>query len=471
MASNVPKINPQDLSSPAMEPEKVRSLAYGEDNPLADYNQGIETKLNELEDRYNKPNWFNIAAGFAKPQLGGFTASLGSAAEAYGNQIEQQKQLAIPLFKMRAELGANSQILNRERQVNDEIQAWYQDPKHAGQLPPDKQAADWRARAPNATGVKSLDTQVGLQQKTREQAQNAIKMMRERNETPSEELLHAAGVPAPQKATNPSDTEKKPVESSALPLDPRDVKPGEKVNWGFATVSPDAASTPLGSQKIERDEKSAEEELKAISTFGNPTQNHLYRQNIDQLLDFAQKGPKEQEALKKVTNVMGTNNSLLTAISAAAEAGIHGNFGSLQATLGLPVKEFLSNFNDPTERKAAQMLMLALDNANYAQAKMRGMSNTANLPVAEANILASGLFSRDLNYQSLMHGLLHLDNNLNMYKNIYEGHRTLRNQYADQLSPFAPDYQIYKSDWMNNLVNHHTKRAEDISRIYNENLL
>ena len=36
MALNVPKINPQDLSSPAMEPEKVRSLAYGEDNPLAD---------------------------------------------------------------------------------------------------------------------------------------------------------------------------------------------------------------------------------------------------------------------------------------------------------------------------------------------------------------------------------------------------------------------------------------------------
>lgn len=168
------KLDPNLLSGTAIDPEKVRTLAYGEDNPLANINESIQQKLNELEDRYNKPNWFKIAAGFAKPQLGGFTASLGSAAEAYGNQIEQQKALAIPIFKMRSELGANTAILNREKDVNDEIKAWYADPKNAGKLPPDKLAADWRARASNATGVKSLDTQIALQQKDRDQALQAI---------------------------------------------------------------------------------------------------------------------------------------------------------------------------------------------------------------------------------------------------------------------------------------------------------
>ena len=465
----IPKVDVKDLSGGVTDPEKVRSLAYGEDNPLSGYNEGIEQKLNELEDRYNKPNWFKIAAGFAKPQLGGFAASLGSAADAYGDTIEQQKQLAIPLFKMRAELGANSAVLNRERQVNDEIQAWYSDPSHKGQLPPDKLAADWRARAPKATGVQSLDTQVGLQQKTREQAQKSIEILRSQNKPIPDSLLLEAGVPPIGKQPNEGTPEEKDQTNTEIPLDPRDVKPGQKVNFGFAVIPPDAAATPLGAEKIKRQEEDSENQLKAIAEFGNPTKNHL-RQNIDQVLDFAQKGEKEKAALEKVTNVMGMHNEWLTAIAAAAEQGLHGNFGSLQASVGAPVKEFMKNFTDPTERKAAQMLVLALDNANFLQTKMRG-GIQGGLPVSEANVLTSGLLDRDLNYQSLLHGLLHIDNNMNMYRNIYEGHRSLRNKYADQLSPYAPDYQIYQSDWMNNLTRHHAEKAKEISRLYNEHLL
>jgi len=188
------KFDPNALSGTAIDPEKVRTLAYGEDNPLANINEGIQQKLNELEDRYNKPNWFKIAAGFAKPQLGGFAASLGSAAEAYGDQIEQQKALAIPLFKMRSELAANTAILNREKDVNDEIRAWYADPKNALQLPPDKKAADWRGRAPNASGVKSLDTQIALQQKDRDQALQAIDAAIKNGKTVDPNLYVRAGI-------------------------------------------------------------------------------------------------------------------------------------------------------------------------------------------------------------------------------------------------------------------------------------
>ena len=90
------------------------------------------------------------------------------------------------------------------------------------------------------------------------------------------------------------------------------------------------------------------------------------------------------------------------------------------------------------------------------------------LPVAEANLLTAGLFSRDLNYHSLMHGLLQIDNSLDMYKNLYEGYSHLKNKYADQLTPYAPDYQIYRSDWYNNLVRHHAEQARKISDKYNK---
>lgn len=46
---------------------------------LAKYQEALQASMNALQARYENPNWFNVAAGFLKPQLGGFAASLGSA--------------------------------------------------------------------------------------------------------------------------------------------------------------------------------------------------------------------------------------------------------------------------------------------------------------------------------------------------------------------------------------------------------
>ena len=40
------------------------------------YQDALATSITALEQRYANPNWFNVAAGFFKPQLGGFGASL-----------------------------------------------------------------------------------------------------------------------------------------------------------------------------------------------------------------------------------------------------------------------------------------------------------------------------------------------------------------------------------------------------------
>ena len=70
---------------------KMNLAGYHEDPRIAGAIENAMAKSNEfakaLEKRYEQPNWFKVAAGFAKPQLGGFTASLGSAAEALGKLI------------------------------------------------------------------------------------------------------------------------------------------------------------------------------------------------------------------------------------------------------------------------------------------------------------------------------------------------------------------------------------------------
>ena len=78
---------------------------YKETDPELQRNiDAREAGLQALESRYENPNWFNVAAGFAKPQLGGFTASLGSAAQALGDWQEQQRANQIPIYNARAQV-------------------------------------------------------------------------------------------------------------------------------------------------------------------------------------------------------------------------------------------------------------------------------------------------------------------------------------------------------------------------------
>jgi hypothetical protein len=86
--SGLANVNPAELPPEALEKYK------------GTLQQGIEA----LEKRYNEPNWFKVAAGFAKPQLGGFIASLGSAAEAAGETEEQRREQMLPVAQMKAEI-------------------------------------------------------------------------------------------------------------------------------------------------------------------------------------------------------------------------------------------------------------------------------------------------------------------------------------------------------------------------------
>jgi hypothetical protein len=79
---------------------------------------------NALEQRFAQPNWFKVAAGFAKPQLGGFMASLGSASEALGENVEQQRMVAPTIAQMRAKTAVMESGLQQQLEIEKEMAAW-----------------------------------------------------------------------------------------------------------------------------------------------------------------------------------------------------------------------------------------------------------------------------------------------------------------------------------------------------------
>jgi len=460
-------------SSPQVGFDLSKTNTYGtSEEDLNNLKSAQQDILKGLESRYAQPNLWKVAAGFAKPQLGGFVASLGSAAEAMGENLEQQRAMGLPIAQMKAQIAQSNVLLSKNKDVSDEIQAWYHDPKHTGQLPPDNLVADWRARAPDAPAVKSIDTQIGIQQKARDQAIHNIEINQKMNLPPDPTDMAVLGRGKPsqtQKSTTDQPQNQEP-KNNVLPIDPRKEKEGKPIDFGFAPIHPDAATTPLGQEKIKNDEAASTAKLDAISTFGHPINNQQYRQNINQVLDYVAGNKEHQKLVDKVLNVMGSDNRLQTAMMNSLNEGLHGNFGSLSGSLGAPVKTFVDNFRDPEERRVAQMVALAVDNANFAQGKLKGLSSTAQIPTAEASLITSGMLSRDLNYHTVMDRLLQLDNSLDMYKNIYDGHRYLRKEHFNDLTPYAPNYQIFNSDWMDNLINEHSKKAKEISDRYNKNL-
>jgi hypothetical protein len=86
---------------------------------LEEWQNALKAGADALEQRYANPNWFNVAAGFLKPQLGGFAASLGSAGAALGDNLEKQRANELPVAQMRAQL-AQSKIVMGQKQAGAE---------------------------------------------------------------------------------------------------------------------------------------------------------------------------------------------------------------------------------------------------------------------------------------------------------------------------------------------------------------
>lgn len=102
---------------------KINPALIGKDPAITaayeKYNQSIEKYADELEKRYEQPNWFKVAAGFAKPQLGGFLASAGSASQELGKWVEQQRSIAPTVAEMRSRIAAGQLGLLQGKTASD----------------------------------------------------------------------------------------------------------------------------------------------------------------------------------------------------------------------------------------------------------------------------------------------------------------------------------------------------------------
>ena len=135
---------------------------------LSEYQNSLEAQIKSLEDRYSNPNWFKVAAGFLKPQLGGFAASLGSASDALGENVEAGRAAALPIAQMRSQLAQSRILTGQNKDVSDAIKKYKQD--HPGEEIPASQIAEWQGIAPNLPDVQSL---AALQKTNLEQRQLA----------------------------------------------------------------------------------------------------------------------------------------------------------------------------------------------------------------------------------------------------------------------------------------------------------
>ncbi len=175
MAGPPDQQTPGGLSSVAGDPAKAPLYGEGSDEYMQTIQKAQEDAINALQDRYAKPNWFKVAAGFAKPTGGNFLASLGNALEPLGENVEQERAQQLPIQELKMRIAQTGALMKTTKDVNDEIRKWTAE--HPGEQVPSYLMQDWAGKAPDSQGVKSLlkeredfQTKMRLSQENQSQA-------------------------------------------------------------------------------------------------------------------------------------------------------------------------------------------------------------------------------------------------------------------------------------------------------------
>jgi hypothetical protein len=124
------------------------------DEDQQEYQNALNQSLTALQQRYSQPNWWKVAAAFAEPRLGGFMASLGSAANVMGENVEQQRAQELPIAQLRAQLALSKVTMGQNKSVADQYKLW----KDKGENPEELMALrDFAiATAPNAPVTQAI---------------------------------------------------------------------------------------------------------------------------------------------------------------------------------------------------------------------------------------------------------------------------------------------------------------------------
>jgi hypothetical protein len=144
----------------ATDPSKINPAGASPED-LSEYQKSLDAQIKALEQRYANPNYFKVAAGFLKPQLGGFFASLGSASEALGESVEQQRAAELPIAQMRSQLAQSKILTGQNKTVSDMVAEF----EASGEPLTPEFVAKVKRIAPDAPSTKALMARLETQQK------------------------------------------------------------------------------------------------------------------------------------------------------------------------------------------------------------------------------------------------------------------------------------------------------------------
>lgn len=423
-------------------PDPSKINYYGA--PSADveeYQRSLEDSVKALEQRYAQPNWFNVAAGFAKPQLGGFMASLGSASQALGENLEKQRESQLPIAQMRAQLAASKIGMGQNKTAAQMVSEWQASgkpltPEFVGKV---------AALAPDSPVAKSLQGQLTTMQKQRElasseqgNAMQRVQLARQMGTEPNPSdlaLLAAPSPTAPSAAPAPGDVSAPGAAPDAMAAPMAAPTPTAAPTWaGTALSAPmlrdlqtkaDAgdptskeilaaynkaqANTPLpatvtmpatrdvpdpkrqelvaeGTKKHAADlEKVSAERYTGLTNFTAPEFSNPVKSAANTVLTMMKENPA---AADRVLNLVRKAGPIAAALDAGAQAQLSSNFGSVGGAVALPVRAWLSAGLDPNDQEYADKLSNALATLKAAGIKLSQVSPTAlvNHPAALGTI-------------------------------------------------------------------------------------
>jgi hypothetical protein len=377
------------------DPSKLNTYNLTE-KQLEKYNEAQEAAVKALETRYLQPNLFKVAAGFLKPQLGGFGASLGSASEALGENLEQQRASALPIAQMRAQLAQSQMLLGSKKKASEIAES------AKGKYTPE-QIAEISNYDPER-GARIAQTEE-IRQKTiqnnREMTINNAKAVGlpipPMNEMGlplmSQPALTLNDKPISGEASNPASIN--PNASATRPATalppPEEVQNPKNPNGPIILKTPGSEFSPLNPSEAT---KSGNERL--YKTLDDQGANH-----INELTHLASdfNHSKIMRPIKNVlkysddprfNEVMGilSGNGLLSSLGALVENGLHVSAAEFNASLAIPLSKVVMAGKDANTVAFAQNVYRDLAQIELNNQRSMGV-NPSSARNAELGLISS----------------------------------------------------------------------------------
>lgn len=474
----------------ATDPSKINP-AGAQQADLDEYQRSLDAQIKSLEQRYANPNWFKVAAGFLKPQLGGFAASLGSASEALGENIEAQRAAELPIAQMRSQL-AQSKILTGQNKTVADMVAEYQ---ASGQPLTPEFVAKVNAIAPDSPSAKALVAQLAAAQKQRElasseqaNAMQRVQMARQMgtNPNPADLAIIASASPTlPNQATKapagavsaPSgidadrlgrDKQSLERELSRIPNDEKNAERRRIIQSELDAVNNKlSGSTGAPSAPSAKGEESpylpATVSMPRLSDVPDPKRQEIIAEQTKARAAEFEKGSTERynnlknlvapeytsavtaanktamslmddypDLAMKVLNMVRGSGPLAAAMSQGVSAQFNSTAGSFGGAVQFPVEAFVSAKLSPTEQEYADALMNSLATLKAYSLKMGGISPTALVNHPAGMTLTQQInFDRNQTPTALYNQLMHFQ----MTTDFLKDYNNTLNQEFNRVDP------------------------------------